>query len=182
MFASPSAGQHQGNGKEMNGMSTGIRKIGRLGAAGALSLAALGCALGPATTVAKAPAKTPDKKTKSFDVRAGTETTKGTARAWGTIKLDGKRDVRLTAKLDDVCPTDDFTAHVTVNVSLKDQTRNRTYDFTDDRKCGAKGSVPFKIDKSFDEKVDYVTINVWEYDEQKHVTGDSDWAYASLED
>lgn len=110
------------------------------------------------------------KPIKKFSVKTTANSSPGVAHAYGTIHFFAKRKVRITGRINDICPADGYGAYVTFYVNYG-QYSNVYRKRKDTSGCENSGKAYDFIVRA-PSKVVSVRVSVSEYDADRGVTID----------
>jgi hypothetical protein len=117
-----------------------------------------------AAVAAAAPASA--SAAKGFNLTTGTSITKGKAHGAGSIAFIGPQRVRITGRINDLCPGDGYGAYIEFKINFKGG-GYATRVISDQRKCEAKAPKRFAFTTPrFGHRVKSVGVTVIELDQQ----------------
>jgi hypothetical protein len=125
------------------------------------------CAIAAGALLAAAPATA--GAAKSFDLTTGTAATPGKARGVGTVAFVGPQRVRITGRINDICPADGYGAYIEFKLNFRGG-GYATRVISDQRKCEAKPKTFAFTTPKFGHRVKSVGVTVIELD---HDHGDA---------
>jgi hypothetical protein len=100
---------------------------------------------------------------KSFDLTTAKGANKGQAHGYGDITFTGPKKVKITGRINDICPKDGFGAYVEFKVNFVGGGYGTTVR-SDTTKCGTAHGVAFNAGGSFPRKIKSVGVTVIEID------------------
>jgi hypothetical protein len=109
---------------------------------------------------------------KSFDIWTGTDFTPGRAHAYGKVDMSSDVNVKVSGRLNDVCPKDGHGAYLRATFVL-DNGGTRTQTAKDTTNCTNEDGVDFSFQQLTPSHVIVaVKLHLYEYDADKNSTAD----------
>ncbi|WP_354698308.1 hypothetical protein DSM112329_03980 [Paraconexibacter sp. AEG42_29] len=100
---------------------------------------------------------------KPFDLTTAKGGNGGQAHGYGKIAFSGPKKVKVTGRINDMCPGDGYGAYIEFKVNFVGGGYGTTVR-SDEKKCKARNGVGYSFTKSFPRKVKSVGVTVIELD------------------